>query len=87
LGAGLDPDNSPPQGAGLPVDVEVLVGGKPAQVLYKGRGPGFAGVDNLYFVIPGDAPRGCRIPVQVRAGGVDSEPVTIAISAGGACEE
>jgi len=87
LGAGAGPDSLSPQGISLPVDVEVLVGGRPAQVVYKGRAPTFAGVDNLYFAVPGDAPTGCRVPVQVRAGGVDSEPVTIAISTGGPCQE
>ncbi len=87
LGAGSGPDGLSPQGIDLPVDVEVLVGGKSAQVMYKGRAPTFAGVDNVYFVIPSDAPSGCRVPVQVRAGGVDSVPATIAISTGGSCQE
>jgi uncharacterized protein (TIGR03437 family) len=86
LGAGSGPDMLSPQGISLPVDVQVSVGGKPAQVLYKGRAPTFAGVDNIYFVIPSDAPTGCRVPVQVGAGGVDSEPVTLAISTGGPCQ-
>jgi uncharacterized protein (TIGR03437 family) len=87
LGAGAVADTLSPPAAGLPVDVEVSVGGKQAQVLYRGRAPGFAGVDNLYFVIPGDAPAGCQVPVQVRAGGVDGEPVTIPISAVGPCAD
>lgn len=86
LGAGSGSDSLSPQGISLPVDVQVTVGGKPAKVTYKGRAPTFAGVDNIYFVVPDDAPAGCRIPVQVRAGGVDSEPVTLAISAGGPCQ-
>jgi uncharacterized protein (TIGR03437 family) len=83
LGPGLESDAAQPRGNDLPVDVQVLVGGKPAQVLYKGRAPTFAGVDNIYFVLPDDAPSGCRIPVQVRAGGVDSDTVTLAISSSG----
>lgn len=86
MGAGSGSDSLAPQGISLPVDVEVLVGGKAAQVTYKGRAPGFAGVDNLYMVIPADALTGCRVPVQVRAGGVSSAEVTIAISTAGPCQ-
>ncbi len=86
LGATPGADSVSPDGTGLPVDVEVRVGGKPAQVAYKGRAPTFAGVDNVYFVIPDDAPLGCRVPVQVHAGAMASETVFIPIGSGGPCE-
>ena len=86
-GTGLGPVNAPdylaPDGGNLPVAVQVLVGGRPATVLYRGRAPGFAGVDNLYFEVPADAPFGCHVSVQARAGGVDSNTVTIAITGQG----
>jgi len=86
-GTGLGPvttgDNTPPPGGDLPVAVEVSVGGKLANKLYSGRAPTFAGVDNVYFEVPSDAPTGCSVPVQINAGGVVSNTVRIAISADG----
>ena len=86
-GTGLGPvttgDNTPPPGGDLPVTVEVRVGGKLANKIYSGRAPTFAGVDNVYFEIPADAPTGCSVPVQINAGGVVSNTVRIAISPDG----
>ncbi len=86
-GTGLGPittgDNTPPPGGDLPVPVEVRVGGKIAKRLYSGRAPTFAGVDNIYFEVPADAPLGCSVPVQVTAGGVAANTVRMAISADG----
>ena len=86
-GTGLGPlptaDNQPPAGGDLPTPVEVLVGGKRADILYKGRAPGFAGVDNVYVRVPSDAPEGCTVPVQVRAAGKLSNTVHMAISSSG----
>lgn len=86
-GTGLGPiatgDHLPPPGGDLPVPVEVRVGGKLATKLYSGRAPSFAGVDNIYFEIPPDAPEGCSVPVQINAGGIVSNTVRIAISADG----
>src|SRR5262249_1829629 len=70
--------NAPPAGT-LPVQVEVFVGGKAAVVQYSGRSPCCSGVDQIVFSIPADAPLGCHVPIQVRAGGVVSNMVTIAI--------
>lgn len=83
LGAGLNADNVAPEPGTLPVDVEVLVGGKPARsVLYAGRSPCCAGVDQLVFEIPPDAPPGCRVPVAVRTEGrIVSNTVAMAIGA------
>ncbi len=86
-GTGLGPittgDNTPPPGGDLPVPVEVRVGGKIAKRLYSGRAPTFAGVDNIYFEVPADAPLGCSVPVQVTAAGVVANTVRMAISADG----
>lgn len=83
LGPIATPDNQPPAGGDLPVPVEVRVGGKLATKLYSGRAPSFAGVDNIYFEVPQDAPMGCSVPVQINAGGVVSNTVRVAISADG----
>jgi len=88
LGPLPTPDNQPPAGGDLPTAVEVLVGGKSAQVLYKGRAPGFAGVDNIYIRVPADTPEGCSVPVQVRAAGKLSNTVYMAVSKSGqACQD
>ncbi len=91
LGTGLgpisDPDNQPPPVGDLPVEVELTVGGKVAQILYQGRAPGIAGVDQINFMLPPDVPLGCQVPVQIRVGANVSNTVTMAIQAGGApCE-
>jgi uncharacterized protein (TIGR03437 family) len=76
----LLPDNMPPPGGyDLPATVEVIVGGKVAEKRYSGRAPGFAGVDNIYYVVPSDAPTGCAVPVQVKVGDSVSNTVTMAI--------
>jgi hypothetical protein len=79
--AGLD-SQTPPVGD-LPAAVQVTVGGKPATKLYSGRMPGVAGVDQINFQVPADAPSGCYVPVQVKAGGHYSNTVTMAIDARG----
>lgn len=83
LGPLSSPDNQPPAAGDLPTAVTVTVGGKRADVLYKGRAPGFAGVDNIYIRVPADAPQGCTVPVQVHAAGQPSNTVQMAIGAGG----
>ncbi len=92
LGTGLGPisapDNQTPPVGDLPVSVQVLVGGKEAQILYKGRMPGVAGVDQVNFMVPMDAPLGCYVPVQIKVGGNFSNTVTMAIHpSGGTCED
>jgi uncharacterized protein (TIGR03437 family) len=81
LGPGLNADNAAPQAGDLPVNVEIFVGGKRVtDKLYSGRTPCCAGVDQIVFEIPADAPAGCYVPIQVRTGGqVTSNTVTIAI--------
>jgi len=76
-------DNTPPPGGNMSVPVQVLVGGQQAPLLYSGRAPNFAGVDNVYFTVPASAPLGCYIPVQVNAAGAWSNTVTISLTADG----
>jgi len=92
-GTGLGPipsaDNVAPPTGDLPAPVEIEVGGKRVtSKLYSGRGPCCAGLDQVVFQIPGDAPPGCYVPVTARAGVVTSNTVTIAIRRdGGDCSD
>jgi uncharacterized protein (TIGR03437 family) len=72
------------------LNLQVLVGGAPStDVLYAGRSPQFAGLDQIVFRIPDDAPAGCYTPIAVRLGsGLVSNFATLAIgAAGGRCED
>ncbi|MBI1357583.1 MAG: hypothetical protein GC160_24850 [Acidobacteria bacterium] len=89
LGAALNADNVAPEPGNLPTPVEVHVGGaKVSRLLYAGRSPCCAGVDQIVFEVPADAPEGCYVPLSVTAGGVVGNVTTVAVSAeGGACSE
>ena len=71
----------------LPAKVEVFVGGMAAQVAYSGRSPCCAGIDQITFTVPPNAPQGCWVPVYVRtSGSVISNFISMAItSSGGVC--
>jgi uncharacterized protein (TIGR03437 family) len=78
-------DNIPPTAGNLPVQVQVFVGGQPAGVQYSGRSSCCAGVDQLVFTVPNNAPSGCWVPVYVKTAGANlSNFVTIAINPSGA---
>jgi len=90
-GTGLGPitggDNVAPPPGNLPTKVEVFIGGISAAVAYSGRSPCCAGIDQVVFTVPANAPTGCWVPVYVRtAGTVISNFVSMAITtSGGAC--
>jgi uncharacterized protein (TIGR03437 family) len=77
------PDNLAPPVGDLPYDFEMQIGGKRARLLYNGRAPCCSGVDQIVAEIPNDVPLGCSVPVQVRAGDLWSNTVTMAISQDG----
>jgi uncharacterized protein (TIGR03437 family) len=89
LGAVAGGDDRPPIETGAVGDlqaqaqVEVWVGAARAQqVLYAGRSPGFAGLDQINFVVPADAAQGCYSPVWIKVkGGHVSNVATLAIAA------
>ena len=83
LGALSGPDNQPPPQGSLSTPVQVIVGGMPANVLSSGRDPCCAGKDIITFQLPDNVPTGCWVPVYVRAGGVTSNAITLAIDADG----
>ncbi len=64
------------------LDVKVLVGGREAQVLYRGRSGCCAGLDQVRFITP-EGVSSCHAPVVVTVDGVPSNFVTMAISPGG----
>lgn len=89
LGPGLNADSAAPQAGDLPTAVEIWVGGVPVtNVLYSGRTPCCAGVDQIVFEIPADVPGGCYVPVEARLNGqVVSNTTTVAIAASGSCSD
>ncbi|MEJ1938283.1 hypothetical protein WDZ92_49445, partial [Nostoc sp. NIES-2111] len=74
------PDNVAPTPTPIDAAVSVRVGERDATVLYAGRSPCCAGLDQIDIRIPDDAPLGCYVPLRVRAGNGVSNSVTIAIS-------
>ncbi len=90
-GTGLGPitgdETQPPAGGDMPnVPVELFVGTTKASVTYRGRAPGFAGVDQINFQVP-LGQLGCNIPVAVKIGSLVSNFATLAVSNGGACSD
>ena len=84
LGPVTFPDNVQPTAGNLLTKTEVFVGGQPAAIVYSGRSPCCAGLDEIDFQVPQNAPLGCWVPVQVRTEGVTvSNTTTMAISADG----
>ncbi len=84
LGAVTGVDESQPAVGGdmKNLAATVFVGGKSAQIQYKGRSPGSAGLDQINFKVPAGV-TGCFVPVAVQAGGVLSNFGSIAISTDG----
>ncbi len=92
-GTGLGPISasdagSPPIG-NLPIKTEVFIGGISATVLYNGRTPCCAGIDQIEVTVPQNAPTGCYVPLYVRTLGTNvSNFVSIAITQDGSpCSE
>jgi uncharacterized protein (TIGR03437 family) len=69
---------------GVAENVEVTIGGVAAPVLFAGRAPGFAGLDQLNLQLPANAPAGAQITLVVKVNDgngnlLSSNTVTIAI--------
>lgn len=58
---------------------KLFLGAVEAQVLYAGRAPGFAGLDQINFIVPVDTPRGESTPLRVESSGRVSNAVTLPI--------
>jgi uncharacterized protein (TIGR03437 family) len=90
-GTGLGPDGhsdvDPPQPTNLSVNLELYVGGKLANVAYKGRSGCCAGIDQIVFTVP-DGLDGCYVPVVAKIGNAVSNFTTMSVSAsGGVCSD
>jgi uncharacterized protein (TIGR03437 family) len=59
--------------------VTVTVGGRPADVLFSGLAPGFAGLYQVNAVMPSGVAAGDAVPVVLTSAGQSSPPVTIAV--------
>jgi len=62
------------------VNVQVLVGGMSMAALYAGRTPGFAGLDQISFILPQNVPTGCAVVFQISVNGVLSPATTLSIA-------
>jgi len=87
-GTGLGPVTQPvAPGAPSPVSplaatvspVTVSVGGRPAQVLFAGLTPGFAGLYQVNAILAADTPTGNAVPLVIQVDGRESNPVDIAV--------
>ena len=72
-------DNTAAEFFDPPLEVEVFVGGKKANVRYRGRAPALAGVDQVVFDVPPGV-RGCSVSLAMRVGGVISNYSTLAVA-------
>ena len=87
LPAGSADNQAAPVAAINQSQVEVYVGVQKAAVAYAGRAPGFAGLDQINFVVPGGI-TGCAVPLAVKVGSVVSNFASIAVATnGGACSD
>ena len=89
LGPIAGSDDLPPPVGDLPTELTVTIGGIEAEILYQGRAPCCAGLDQIDILIPEEAPLGCSVPVWVTAyGSLYSNVAAMAIAEPGrACWE
>ena len=59
--------------------VKVTIGGRPAEVLFSGLTPGYAGLYQVNARVPADAPAGDAVEVVLEVAGQTSAPVTMAV--------
>lgn len=62
------------------VNVQAVVGGKSIPVLYAGRTPTLAGLDQINFTLPSDVPTGCTVSFQISVNGQLTPATFIAIA-------
>lgn len=65
--------------------IRVLVDGIEVTPAYAGRSQGSPGLDQVAFTLPATAAQNCAVILQLRAGGILSNPVTISTATGDAC--
>ncbi len=83
-GLGPIPDNEAmaPVPRDLNINLQVLVGGKPAAVRYKGRSGCCSGVDQIVFEVPPGV-GGCYVPMVVQVDNAVSNFTTISVAGPG----
>jgi uncharacterized protein (TIGR03437 family) len=88
LCTGLGAVDSPPANGAASLDKlrtatttpTVLVGGKPANVVFAGLSPQFVGVNQINVALPDGTPTGNAVSLQIQLGGITtSNSVTIAV--------
>jgi uncharacterized protein (TIGR03437 family) len=80
-------DPAVPTGAAAPLSplshtvnpVSVTIGGVPAQVLFAGLTPGFAGLYQVNALVPAGVTPGSQVSIVITAAGQQSKTVTIAV--------
>jgi uncharacterized protein (TIGR03437 family) len=78
--SGLTAGTPAPTPAAMSVGpLTVTVGGQPAEVLFQGLSPGYAGLYQINIVIPDGVTPSGAVPVVLNAGGRVSPTVTIAV--------
>jgi len=56
---------------------KLFIGNREAQILYAGRAPGYAGLDQINFIVPANTPSGDATPLRVESNGRVSNAVTL----------
>ncbi|MGA3204403.1 MAG: hypothetical protein ABSF12_18080 [Bryobacteraceae bacterium] len=87
IGPISSPDNQLPTSFPNFPNVQVWVGGQPAQIVYAGRSGCCGGVDQVDFYVPAIA-NGCNVPVNIVSGGNSSNTVALSVNgSGGPCSD
>jgi len=60
-------DSLPPPVGDLPTELTVTIGNVDAEILYQGRAPCCAGLDQVDVLIPEEVPIGCFVPIWITA--------------------
>lgn len=79
LGAVSGDETAGPLPGDLNVPVDVFIGNKPANIMYRGRSGCCAGIDQIVTTVPAGV-QGCSVSLAVRVAGVVSNFTTIAVA-------
>jgi uncharacterized protein (TIGR03437 family) len=85
LGADSGDESKGPTTGNLPINLDAIIGGQKAEVLYKGRSGCCSGLDQVNLRVPSGV-LGCYVPMYFRTPTFVSNMVTLPVSAdGGPC--